>query len=116
MIKKKIGICSYGRNDQNAFHIPAEYIEAILRADAQPYILPPGEKDIAEWVKPFDGVILSGGGDINPKVYNEEPTQPPPSNLTLGLTFAPASINNRAISILGLNTAAQAKGAKSFSV
>ena len=73
MNKMKIGICSYARNEDNEYHLPAEYIEEIIKADALPYILPPAVKDIAAWLAPLDIIILSGGGDINPKLYGEEP-------------------------------------------
>ncbi len=72
MTKIKIGICSYGRDEKNEYHLPAEYIEAILKANALPYMLPPGVKDIAAWLAPLDIVVLSGGGDIQPKLYGEE--------------------------------------------
>ena len=73
MSNTKIGICSCGRDEKNKYGLPAEYIEAILKADALPYILPPGikEQEIAAWLEPLDIIVLSGGGDIDPKLYGE---------------------------------------------
>jgi putative glutamine amidotransferase len=51
------------------------YINAVLRAGGVPIVLPviDDKAAIAEQVKVLDGVIITGGEDINPQMYNEEP-------------------------------------------
>jgi putative glutamine amidotransferase len=74
MIKDKpvIGIFSYGRNEENEFTLPSEYVDAVRAAGGLAVILPPGEKESADLLDVVDGLILSGGGDIDPKVYGGE--------------------------------------------
>ena len=38
-----IGITTYGRNDYNAYTLPAEYVDAVRRAGGIPVLIPPGE-------------------------------------------------------------------------
>lgn len=66
-----IGISSYGRdaNDVPAFSIPCGYVDAVRGAGGVPLVLPPGETDPARLLDLIDGLILAGGGDINPEVY-----------------------------------------------
>jgi putative glutamine amidotransferase len=51
------------------------YVNAVLRAGGVPIVLPVIDDTaaIAEQVKVLDGVIITGGEDINPQMYNEEP-------------------------------------------
>ena len=67
-----IGLTTYGRNEKNAYTLPAEYIDAVRRAGGVPLLLPPGETNLAEVLPLLDGVILSGGGDIDPALYGGE--------------------------------------------
>ncbi len=69
MSKPRIGISTYGRDDGNKFHLPAEYVDSVRRAGGLPYLLPPGETTLEEWLSNLDGVILAGGGDVDPKHY-----------------------------------------------
>ena len=64
-----IGITSYGRDDNNRFSLRAEYIEAIRRAGGIPILLPPGEPHWPELFQKLDGLLLAGGGDIDPALY-----------------------------------------------
>lgn len=65
-----IGITTYGRNGVAAFSLAATYIDAVRAAGGVPVMLPPGEPDPAAILERLDGLILSGGGDINPAIYN----------------------------------------------
>jgi putative glutamine amidotransferase len=56
------------------YAVPEPYVEAIRRADGWPVILPPGELpnpsvDPAALLAPFDGLLLIGGGDVDPRRY-----------------------------------------------
>jgi putative glutamine amidotransferase len=56
------------------FGVPAPYIGALRRAGARTAILAPGEPgDAAELLEPFDGLLLVGGGDVDPSAYGAAP-------------------------------------------
>jgi putative glutamine amidotransferase len=65
-----IGITTYGRNEQGAFALPGAYIDAVRRAGGIPLLIPPGEKHLEQVLAQLDGVIFSGGGDLDPAHYN----------------------------------------------
>jgi putative glutamine amidotransferase len=69
MARPLIGITSYGRDENNRFSLRAEYIEAIRRAGGLPILLPPGEPHWQELFEKLDGLLLAGGGDIDPALY-----------------------------------------------
>lgn len=66
-----IGLTTYGRNDGGRYELPAEYSQSIVRAGAIPVLLPPvgGGKLAEAWLDRLDGVILTGGGDLDPALY-----------------------------------------------
>ena len=56
------------------FGVPAPYLEALRRAGARSAILAPGERaDPSELLEPFDGLVLVGGGDVDPAAYGASP-------------------------------------------
>lgn len=68
--KPVIGLTTYGRRETNEYRLPVLYIDAVRRAGGLPVLVPP-DADEAEGVcARLDGIIFSGGGDINPKSYN----------------------------------------------
>lgn len=56
--------------------ISNDYVESVIRAGGVPIILPilSDEESIRRQIETLDGIILSGGVDINPLLYNEEPS------------------------------------------
>jgi putative glutamine amidotransferase len=64
-----IGLTTYGRDENNRFYLPAEYVEAVRRAGGMPVLLPPGEPYWKELFLQIDGLLLTGGGDIDPGLY-----------------------------------------------
>jgi putative glutamine amidotransferase len=65
------------------FAVPVQYAEAVGRAGGRPVVLPPGIVEIAsdadadDTVLAFDGLVLAGGGDVEPGRYGaaDHPTQ-----------------------------------------
>ena len=54
--------------------MPGPYIEALHRADARTAIVSPGEPGSPQdLLEPFDGLVLVGGGDVDPSRYGQEP-------------------------------------------
>ena len=70
MTRPTIGITTYGRNEHGHFTLPGEYVDAVRRTGASAVLLPPGEHVAHEWLTRIDGLILAGGGDIDPYHYN----------------------------------------------
>lgn len=56
------------------YGVPGPYIDALRRAGARTLIVSPGEtNDPEEILEPFDGLVLIGGGDVDPSRYGAEP-------------------------------------------
>lgn len=69
-----VGVSSYARaGEVPAFSIPTGYIDAVRAAGAVPVVLPPGEREPARLLTPLSALIVSGGGDIDPKAYGGAP-------------------------------------------
>lgn len=55
------------------YGVPAPYVDALRRAGARTAILSPGEvADPDEVLEPFDGLLLVGGGDVDPTRYGAQ--------------------------------------------
>jgi putative glutamine amidotransferase len=73
-----IGISAYceqarwGVWDSQAMVLPRRYADRVSAAGAIPVLLPP-VPDVAEALGQLDGLMLSGGGDIDPARYQAEP-------------------------------------------
>jgi putative glutamine amidotransferase len=48
------------------------YVEAVRKAGAIPVLIPPQPENAAEVVEQLDGILLAGGEDADPALYNEE--------------------------------------------
>lgn len=53
--------------------IPADYVNAIDRAGARPLLVPPTTEGVEETLDVLDGIVFTGGSDIDPEFYGEEP-------------------------------------------
>lgn len=75
-----IGITSYapervswGAWEVAAALIPLVYVEAIERAGGRPLVVPPSEDGVEETLDALDGLLLSGGEDVDPAHYGADP-------------------------------------------
>ena len=56
------------------FGVPAPFVDRLRAAGARTAILSPGEEgEPEELLAPFDGLVLVGGGDVEPTRYGAEP-------------------------------------------
>jgi putative glutamine amidotransferase len=59
--------------DEDAVLVPAAYVQALERAGGRPVLIPPSEHGIEETLDAVDGLIFSGGSDLDPDLYDQEP-------------------------------------------
>jgi putative glutamine amidotransferase len=75
--KPVVGITTYltraawGAWDTEAALVPAAYVDAVERAGGVPLLVPPGAA-IDETLDVVDGLIFSGGSDLDPELYGAE--------------------------------------------
>ncbi|SEG56307.1 anthranilate synthase component 2/putative glutamine amidotransferase [Nonomuraea solani] len=60
--------------DTRAALLPYMYVEQVVRAGGQPVLLPPAGRP-ADALRGLDGLILAGGGDIDPARYGQDAGQ-----------------------------------------
>ena len=53
--------------------IPLDYVEAVERAGGRPVLIPPSEDGVEETLEALDGIVFSGGADVDPALYGAEP-------------------------------------------
>jgi gamma-glutamyl-gamma-aminobutyrate hydrolase PuuD len=77
-MKPLIGITSYAEQiqwgvwNEEAALIPLSYVRAVEHARGRPLIVPPSEDALEETLGVLDGLILSGGGDVDPGLYGAD--------------------------------------------
>ena len=65
-----IGISSYPRTGTPpGFAVPCGYVDAVRLAGGTPICLPPGDPNPSHYLDLLDGLILTGGGDLDPQAY-----------------------------------------------
>ena len=79
MAKPIIGITTYvvparwSSWDVEAALVPAAYVEAVERSGGRALLVPPSASGVTETLAALDGVIFSGGADLDPGLYGQEP-------------------------------------------
>src|SRR3989440_3617941 len=59
--------------EMEAALVPAQYVEAVERAGGRPLLVPPSAEGIEETLDAVDGLIFSGGSDLDPDTYGQKP-------------------------------------------
>ena len=74
-VKPIIGISS--NQHERVLSISADYVEAITTNGGIPIVIPNllVEEDVLRIIQLIDGLLLTGGGDIDPTFFGEEPQQ-----------------------------------------
>jgi gamma-glutamyl-gamma-aminobutyrate hydrolase PuuD len=52
--------------------IPLNYVEAVERAGGRPVLIPPSEDGVPETIAALDGIVFSGGADVDPSRYGAD--------------------------------------------
>jgi putative glutamine amidotransferase len=86
-------------NWEGAYALPESYVAALRAAGARTALLPPGQPvEPEEVLAPFDGLLLAGGGDIEPARYGaaDHPAQygTDPDRDELELALARAAVRS----------------------
>lgn len=68
--KPLIGITTSSQMLHGSFCLSRLYVEAVRLAGGVPILIPAGEPDLSTILSRLDGLIFSGGGDIDPAIYN----------------------------------------------
>jgi putative glutamine amidotransferase len=74
-----VGITTYltparwGVWDMAAALIPYDYVRAVEDAGGRALLVPPKEDAVEETLDALDGLIFSGGSDLDPELYGQEP-------------------------------------------
>ncbi len=62
--------------DKHFYFINEAYTKSVINAGGIPFAIPfDVEKDVSQIVDMIDGLLLSGGGDVHPHTFGEEPHQ-----------------------------------------
>jgi putative glutamine amidotransferase len=75
--KPVVGITTYltraawGAWDMEAALVPADYVRAVERAGGSPLLVPPGA-DTEATLAAVDGLVFSGGSDLDPELYGDD--------------------------------------------
>jgi gamma-glutamyl-gamma-aminobutyrate hydrolase PuuD len=73
-----VGITTYveparwGYWDLEAALIPSDYVNAVQHAGGRPLLVPPVEDGVEETLEALDGIVFTGGSDIDPGEYGAE--------------------------------------------
>lgn len=64
-----------GNYDKETCTLAEGYYQSVLKAGGMPLIIPPFQEidSLCQILETIDGIIFSGGGDINPLFFGEEP-------------------------------------------
>jgi len=74
-----IGITSYAQDARwGVWHLPAvliplAYVDAVESAGGRAVVIPPTENGVEETLSALDGVVFSGGVDVDPSRYGADP-------------------------------------------
>lgn len=53
--------------------MPGAYVKALEGAGGRPVLIPPSEHGVQETLDAVDGLLFSGGSDLDPDLYDQEP-------------------------------------------
>lgn len=74
-----IGITTYSQPEVSWGHwtvpsalVPLSYVSAVERAGGRPLLVPPADDGVEETLAVLDGIVFSGGDDVDPESYGAE--------------------------------------------
>src|SRR6476620_3649284 len=73
-----IGITTYltsarfGAWEEESALVPADYVRAVERAGGRALLVPPSDDGVEETLDALDGIVFSGGSDLDPATYGHD--------------------------------------------
>jgi putative glutamine amidotransferase len=73
-----VGITTYltrarfGSWEEDTALVPTDYVRAVERAGGRALLVPPSEDAVEETLDALDGLIFSGGADLDPETYGQK--------------------------------------------
>ena len=64
--------CRFGAWELPAALVPFNYVQAIERAGGRALLVPPSDDGVEETLDALDGLLFSGGADLDPAAYGQE--------------------------------------------
>jgi gamma-glutamyl-gamma-aminobutyrate hydrolase PuuD len=77
-VRPVIGITSYAQEASFGVWkapsalVPLDYVDQVERAGGRPLLIPPSEEGVEETLDALDGLIFSGGADLDPAAYGAD--------------------------------------------
>jgi putative glutamine amidotransferase len=65
-------VTTHAVNRRGDLALPSAYVEAVRRAGGAPVLLPAGGDEAAVLVTRLDGLVLTGGGDVDPSEFDQQ--------------------------------------------
>src|SRR5256714_3663606 len=72
-ITTDVAVVKFGAWEEESALVPSDYIRSVERAGGRPLLVPPSGEDVEETLDVLDAVIFSGGSDLDPATYGQEP-------------------------------------------
>jgi putative glutamine amidotransferase len=77
MARPVVGITAYvidahfGSWEAESALVPSDYVRAVERAGGRPLLVPPSTEGVEETLDAVDGLLFSGGPDLDPELYDQ---------------------------------------------
>jgi gamma-glutamyl-gamma-aminobutyrate hydrolase PuuD len=71
-ITTELTTARYGAWEQEAALVPLDYVRGVERAGGRAVLVPPSDDGLEETLAVLDGIVFSGGPDLDPAEYGQE--------------------------------------------
>ena len=72
-ITTDVTTATFGAWEEESALVPTDYVRAVGRAGGRPLLVPPSEDGLEETLEVLDGLVFSGGSDLDPATYGHDP-------------------------------------------
>ena len=72
-ITTDVAVVKFGAWEEESALVPTDYVRSVELAGGRPLLVPPSEEDLEETLDVLDAAIFSGGSDLDPATYGQEP-------------------------------------------
>ena len=72
-ITSDVQMTTFGAWKEEAALVPTDYVRAVERAGGRALIVPPSDDGLEETLDVLDGLVFSGGSDLDPATYGHDP-------------------------------------------